>query len=282
MPSSRRAFLGLSAAGFAALTARRLGIGAGDGERLGRIGLQLYTVRDEMKRDVEATLARVASIGFQEVEFAGYFDRTPAQLRTALKANGLVAPSAHVAYEAIVNGEWDRALAEAAAVGHQYVVVAWVDESERKTIEGWKQVAKRLTAAADAARKAGLRMAYHNHSYEFAPLEGQIPYDVLLAETDPALVLLEMDLYWVTRGGHDPLAYFARWPGRIHLVHVKDSKGPPDHVMTDVGAGTIPWARIFAKHRQAGIEHYFVEHDEPADAFTSVAASYRYLRALRF
>lgn len=282
MRSSRREFLSLSAAAMAVLTTRRLGIDAGGSEQLGRIGLQLYTVRTEMTKDVEATLAKVAAVGYQEVEFAGYFNRTPDQIRSALKASGLTAPSSHVAYDSIIKGEWDRVLGEAAAIGHQYVVVAWVDETERKTIDGWKVVAQRLNAAAEAARKAGLRLAYHNHSYEFEPLEGRVPYDVLLAESDPHLVLLEMDLYWVTRGGRDPLEYFAAWPGRIRMVHVKDSKGPPDHVMADVGAGTIQWAKILARHKQAGIEHYFVEHDEPTDPWASVTASYRYLRALKF
>src|SRR5947207_2433902 len=114
------------------------------------------------------------------------------------------------------------------------------------------------------------------------PVEGKLPYDVLLAETDPKLVQMEMDLYWITKGGQDPLAYFARWPGRFPLVHVKDSMGPPDNKMADVGAGTINWKHIFAQQSQAGIKHFFVEHDQPADAFASIKASCDYLKRLEF
>ncbi|HKV73390.1 MAG TPA: sugar phosphate isomerase/epimerase [Gemmatimonadales bacterium] len=280
MPSDRREFLGAAAGGVAALALGRRWPPAYD--QLGPIGIQLYTVRDRMKTDFEGTLGRIAKIGYQEVEFAGYFDHTPAQVRNALKTSGLTAPSAHVEYTRIVKGEWDKVVEESLAVGHQYAVVAWIDEDQRKTLDGWKRVADRLSEAAHAAKKAGLGMAYHNHSYEFEPLEGQVPYDVLLSATDPSVVKLEMDLYWVTRGGRDPLEYFARWPGRIRLVHIKDSKGPPQHVMADVGTGVIPWGKIFAKHKQAGIEHYFVEHDEPKDGLASAEVSYRYLRQLRF
>ena len=282
MPSSRRQFLGVSAAGLAALGAERMGVSLGRPEQLGPIGLQLYTVRNLLKDDFDKTLAAVARIGYQEVEFADYFGRTPDQITAALKLNGLTAPSTHVAYDTIVKGEWQKIVDQSLAMGHQYAVVAWIDEDQRKTVDAWKVVAQRLTAAAETAKKAGLRMAYHNHSYEFEMLEGQIPYDVLLAQTDPRLVLLEMDLYWVTKGGRNPLDYFGRWPGRIRLVHLKDSKGPPQHVMTEVGSGMIRWGEILHLHKQAGIEHYFVEHDEPADALASIAASYRYLRALRF
>src|SRR3989442_295917 len=118
--------------------------------------------------------------------------------------------------------------------------------------------------------------------FEFAPMEGRLPYDVLLEATDPKLVQLEIDLYWTTKGGQDPLKYFARWPGRIPLVHVKDSGGPPDNKMMDVGAGTIDWKKIFAREDQAGIRHAFVEHDQPADAFASIKASCEYLKRLEF
>ena len=113
-------------------------------------------------------------------------------------------------------------------------------------------------------------------------MENRLPYDVLLEATDPAHVLFELDLYWITKGGQDPLAYFARWPGRFPLVHVKDSAGPPEHRMADVGSGTIEWARIFAHRKQAGIEHFFVERDDPPDPFASIAASHAYLSDLQF
>jgi sugar phosphate isomerase/epimerase len=113
-------------------------------------------------------------------------------------------------------------------------------------------------------------------------VDGKLPYDVLLAETDPKLVQMEMDLYWIIKGGQEPLTYFARWPGRFPMVHVKDSMGPPDNKMADVGAGKIDWKRIFARQEQAGIKHYFVEYDQPPDAFASIRASCDYLKRLEF
>jgi len=281
MSCNRRDFLGASSGALAAMACLGKSPLFGGSERLGKIGVQLYTVRDAMAKDFDGTLRKVAQIGYQEVEFAGYFGRTPAQVKESLRQAGLSAPSTHVEYDAVKN-DWPDALDAARGAGIQYVVVAWINEDDRKTIDDWKRIADRLNSAATTAASAGLRLAYHNHSYEFVPVQGQVPYDLLLASTDPKLVRLEMDLYWVTVGGRNPLDYFARWPGRFPLVHIKDSKGPPANTMTEVGSGTIDWKAILAKHKEAGIEHYFVEHDEPAAAFASVTASYEYLRTLRF
>jgi len=249
--------------------------------KLERIGLQLYTVRAAMARDVEGTLARVAEIGYREVEFAGYFDRTPAAVKAAVASAGLAAPAAHVPYETLGDG-WDAVLATAAAIGHSAVLVAWIPREERADLDGWKRVAERFNQAGERAREAGLGFGYHNHGYEFAPLGGQVPYDVLLTATDPALVTFEMDLYWTVQGGGDPLAWFATHPGRFPFVHVKDSGGPPDHRMVDLGRGTIDFAAIFARSDQAGIRHYFVEHDEPPDPFPFCRDAFAHLRDLEF
>ncbi|HTO73716.1 MAG TPA: hypothetical protein VMJ30_07850, partial [Gemmatimonadales bacterium] len=186
MPSNRREFLGLTAGGVAGLALGRRWLPSYD--QLGPIGIQLYTVRDRLKTDFDGTLAKLAQIGYKELEFAGYYDRTPAQIRSVLKANGLTAPSAHVEYARIVKGEWQKVVDDSLAMGHQYAVVAWIDEDQRKTLDGWKQVADRLSEAAQQAKKSGLGMAYHNHSYEFEPLEGKVPYDLLLSATDASVV----------------------------------------------------------------------------------------------
>jgi sugar phosphate isomerase/epimerase len=275
----RRQFIGtmgVLAAG-AVLPACRI---ARTSTRLSRIGLQLYTVRDLMAKDVEGTLAAVAGAGYTEVEFAGYFDKSPADIRAMLDRHGLTAPSVHTGD--IAPDAWAKALDAAHVVGHEYIVVPWIPEERRKTLDDWKSVAADFNRVAATAKAAGLQFAYHNHDFEFPLVEGQVPYDVLLAATDPKLVQLEIDLYWITKGGQDPLAYFARWPGRIPLVHVKDSLGPPDHKMVDVGAGKIDWKRIFARSAQAGIKHYFVEHDQPADPLASIKASCDYLKRLEF
>ncbi|MFN2570721.1 MAG: sugar phosphate isomerase/epimerase family protein [Gemmatimonadales bacterium] len=248
--------------------------------RLDRVGIQLYTVRDQMKADFEGTLAKIAEIGYKEVEFAGYFDHPAAEVRAILDRHGLSAPSTHVAFES--DDQWKAALDTARTVGHEYIVMPWIPEERRKTLDDWKNFAQTFNHAGQMARDAGIQFAYHNHDFEFPRIEGQVPYDVLLQSTDPRLVQLEIDLYWITKAGQDPLTYFARWPGRIPLVHVKDSMGAPEHKMVDVGRGTIDWKRIFAKKDQAGIKHFFVEHDQPPQPFEDIAVSYRYLHGLEF
>ncbi len=248
--------------------------------RLDKVGIQLYTVRDQMKADFEGTLAHIAQIGYQEVEFAGYFDHTPADVKAILDRHGLAAPSTHIAFEN--DDQWKTALAAAKTIGHEYIVMPWIPQERRKTLDDWKNFAQVFNHAAQMAHDAGIQFAYHNHDFEFPKMEGQVPYDVLLQNTDPKLVQLEIDLYWITKAGQDPLAYFARWPGRVPLVHVKDSAGPPEHKMTDVGQGKIDWKRIFAKREQAGIKHFFVEYDQAPQPFQDAAVSYKYLSQLEF
>jgi sugar phosphate isomerase/epimerase len=277
--TTRREFLEIMAGvgvGVACSGARRTAHGA----RLDKIGIQLYTVRDQMKADFEGTLARVAEIGYKEVEFAGYFNHAPAEVRAILDRHGLSAPSTHVGD--ISTDAWKASLDAAHAIGHEYIVVPWIPQERRGTLDAWKQVAADFNRAAAAAHDAGIQFAYHNHDFEFPKVEGQVPYDVLLQTTDPTLVQLEIDLYWITKAGQDPLDYFARWPGRVPLVHVKDSAGAPEHKMTDVGQGKIDWKRIFARRDQAGIKHFFVEHDQPPQPFQDIAASYNYLKGLEF
>ena len=277
--TTRREFLEIMGAvgvGVACSGARRTAHCA----RLDKVGLQLYTVRDKMKEDFEGTLARVAQIGYKEVEFAGYFNHTPADVKAILDRHGLSAPSTHIALGDM--DEWKKALDTAKAIGHDYIVVPWIPEEKRKTLDDWKSGAAVFNQAAQMAKDAGLQFAYHNHDFEFPKVDGQIPYDVLLQNTDPKLVQLEIDLYWITKGGQDPLSYFARWPGRVPLVHVKDSAGAPEHKMADVGQGKIDWKRIFAKRDQAGIKHAFVEHDQPPQPFEDIAVSYNYLKQLEF
>jgi sugar phosphate isomerase/epimerase len=284
---NRREFLTAVTAGVAGTTVRAVTAGATVAcagrpvptGRLDRIGVQLYTVRSEMANGVEATLERVAAIGYHEVEFAGYFDRTPEQIRATLSATGLSAPASHVPWERLETG-WRETLDEAARAGHGTVIVAFLPADRRRTLDDYRRWAALFNDAGRAARATGLRYAYHNHDFEFTPIEGTVPYDVLLAETDPELVAFELDLFWTVKAGGDPLAYTARHPGRFPLVHVKDMDA--DGRMVDVGAGRIDFAAIFARSAQAGIRHYFVEHDEPADPFASIEASYVYLRSLEF
>jgi len=287
----RRTFLGTMTA--ATLLTRRLAFAADD-HKIDKIGLQLYTVRDLMKRDFDGTLAKVAAIGYKEVEFAGYFDHSPKDVRAAVDRRGLTAPSAHIDYKNL--GEKFPEVIEAAkVVGHEYLVNPWIEEEIRKQPDGWKHAAETFNRAGEACKKAGIQFAYNNHWFEFLPVNGKLPYDLLLTECDPNLVKMELDLCWITVGGQDPLKYFDRYPGRFPLVHVKDVKRVPPVTaggaqdfgssmkdMTEVGSGIIDWKKIFAQSDKAGIKHYFVEHDNPKKPLESIKKSYDYLASLRF
>ena len=283
----RREFVGVVVAGAAGLAIHPYSLFPRASSRIERIGLQLYTVRDLVKQDFEGTLSQIGAIGYREVEFAGYFDHTPEQVRAALDHAGLKAPAAHVPFDAITTG-WEALLHTANLIGHEYVVVAWIPEERRRTLDDWRRIGELLNRAATDAKKAGLGFAYHNHNFEFVPVENRLPYDLLLESTDAGLVKLELDLFWITFGGGDPLAYFARCPGRFPMVHVKDmTRKPtadvaPERVMVDVGKGSIDWKAIFARSQQAGIQHYFVEHDQPPDPLADIRVSYNYLHDLDF
>jgi sugar phosphate isomerase/epimerase len=279
----RRDFLGVAGALWATEAfARAERLGGWDLARLDRIGIQLYTVRRELAKDVEGTLSRLAAMGYREVEFAGYPEGTAQSLRAMLDRLGLRAPSGHVSLQAL-RREWDRTLDQAAVVGQDYVVVAWIPEEERRTADDWKRLAAAFNRAGEAALARKIDFAYHNHDVEFAPVGATVGYDILLSETDPRLVRFEMDLYWITKGGRDPLDYFARWPGRFPLVHIKDMDATPRRFFADVGKGTIDFRPIFRKAKQAGIRHFFYEQDEtPGNPFDSARASYQYLKSLTF
>ena len=288
----RRTFIGTCSA---AVLAARDGFAAS----VKKVGVQLYTVRTDLQKDFDGTLAKVAAIGYKEVEFAGYFGRTPQQVVDALKRHGLVSPSAHLDYAIVSNPDkWKQALDDAATIGQRFLVNPWIDEQMRNEPGVWKRIADTYNTAGAAAKTHGIQFCYHNHNFEFYPspgADGQQPFDVLLASCDPKLVKMELDLCWITAAGKDPLEYFHRYPGRFPLVHVKGLRQVPassptpvpiDKVLpdvTDVGHDdVIDWKRIFAKSKEAGIEHYFVEHDVPKDPSASLKASYDYVSALKF
>ena len=231
-----------------------------------------------MQESVERTLEQVARIGYREVEFAGYFGRTGREIRTLLDANGLTAPSAHSADLNSIRTRLAQVLEFAGAIGHRFVICASLPRSEQ-TGDGYRRVAAEFNRAGAEAAKVGVTLGFHNHDGEFAPLGATTGYDILLAECDPKLVTMQMDLFWTRKAGRDPLDYFARHPGRFSSVHVKDMDATG--AMVDVGAGQMPFSNYFAQSARAGILHYFVEHDSPADPMASITASYRHLASLR-
>ena len=253
------------------------------------IAVQLYSVRDAMKEDFDGTLAKVAKVGYKEVEFAGYFGHTGQQVRAACDKNGLAAVSTHVQYDEL-DDKFPSVIETSKVIGVKYIVCPWIPEEQRD----WKKAAAKFNHCGEQTKKAGMQFAYHNHWFEFLPVDGKLPYDELLKECDASLVKMEMDLCWITAAGGDPLKYFARYPGRFPLVHVKDLKTLPkitaggaqnygDTVdLTEVGSGVIDWRKILAHSEQAGIKHYIVEHDHPQQPFESITKSYQYLEKLRW
>jgi sugar phosphate isomerase/epimerase len=290
---NRRTFLETASTVTAAtLLTSRFGWAAGD-HKIDKVGLQLYTVRDLMKGDFDGTIAKVAQIGYKEVEFAGYFGRTGQQVRAVCDKNGLAAIATHVQYDEL-DDKFPAVVETSKAIGLEYIVCPWIPEDLRKSPDIWKQAAAKFNHCGELSKKAGMQFAYHNHWFEFLPVDGKLPYDQLLKECDPNLVKMEMDLCWITAAGGDPVKYFNLYPGRFPLVHVKDLKTLPkitaggaqnygDTVdLTEVGSGLIDWKKIFAQSEKAGIKHYIVEHDHPKQPFDSIAKSYDYLNKLRW
>lgn len=252
------------------------------GDRLGRIGIQLYTLRDLVRRDFEGTLAALREIGFEEVEFAGYPEGTAASVRAMLARTGLEAPGAHVDLGRLRDA-WPATLAFARDVGHRYVVLASLPPSARATLDDYRALAELLDRRGEEARREGLTLAYHNHDYELAPIDGVVPLQLLLERTAPEAVAGELDLYWVTRAGGDPAAWIERWPGRFPLLHVKDMDRTPARGFADLGQGSIDFARIFRSARRGRTRHFFYEQDRtPGPPLDSARAGYRYLRQLTF
>ena len=297
---NRRAFLGTVTA--ATLLSNRL-TWAVD-HKIQKIGVQLYTVRDTMEKDLDGTVAKVASIGYKEVELAGfdqaadgtvtYWKHSPQEVRAAIDKHRLTSPSTHVKLTSMSPENFPKVIEASKVLGNTYIVMPFVEEADRKKPDIWKQVAATLNRAGEESKKAGIQLGYHNHWFEFLPTDGKLPFDMLLAECDANLVQFELDLCWITTAGKDPIAYFNKYPGRFPLVHVKDIKTMPNISeggsasfgdtadLAPVGSGLIDWKNIFSHAQKAGIKHYFVEHDKPKVPFESIASSYAYLEKLTF
>ncbi len=246
---------------------------------LEKIGLQLYTVRSLMAKDFEGTLREVAAAGYHEVEFAGYYQRPADQIKALLQDLQLDAPAAHVGLKP-VRDQLDELIEQARTIGHRFLIVPSLPESERGSLDAYRRIAAEFNRFGERCKEAGLRFGYHNHAFEFQAIEGRLPYEILLNETDPALVAMEVDLFWMISAKQDPLSYFERHPGRFVLCHVKDMDSSGG--MVDVGSGTIDFRTLFAKADQAGLRHFIVEHDRPAAPLASIRASCEYLKRLRF
>jgi sugar phosphate isomerase/epimerase len=273
--------------------------------KIEKIGVQLYTIRNFMMQDFEGALAKVSQIGYKEVELAGfaqaasgavtYWSHTPQQVLSALKRYGLAAPSTHVNLECLNAARFPRAIEASQMIGNRFIVMPWIDEKDRSRPDFWKRIPDVFNSAGEACKKAGIQFAYHNHWFEFLPVNKKLPYDLLLENCDHNLVKMQLDLCWIYVAGGNPVNYLNRYSGRFPLVHVKDiKKFPPvaaggsqnfgDSLsdMADVGSGIIDWKSVLLQCEKAGVKHYIVEHDNPAKPFESIFNSYTYLEKLRF
>ncbi|QIP17181.1 sugar phosphate isomerase/epimerase [Spirosoma aureum] len=283
---SRKDFLKTSALAMAAVLTPGLDVFAKPAQT---VGLQLYTLRDLLPKDVEGTLKKVAEIGYKEVELFGYsdgkfFGKTPAQFSALLKSLGLSAPSGHYTTgntmpnaKGTLKKDWKRAVDDAATLGQKYMVCAYLFPEERK-MDDYKRHVDLFNKSAELCKAAGIQFAYHNHDFEFKPMGGQLPYDLILKGTDPNLVKMELDLYWASFAGQDPVALFKKHPGRFPLWHIKDMAKTKEREFAEVGLGSINFQRIFDAKKTAGLTHYFVEQDIcKRPPLESIAISYRNL-----
>lgn len=279
----RRAFLGAAATVGLGLTGRSAfagphGAGPASGPRIPEsLGVQLYTLRDRMADDVAGTLAAVAEVGYGEVEFAGLFGHSPAEVAAMLSDVGLTAPSTHVGLPRLTEG-MDALLDEAEALGHRWIVVPSVP-SDFRSADGFRRLADVFNQVGARVQARGMGVAFHNHDAEFADLgNGETGLGLLLERGDPDLVSFQLDLFWAVHAGEDPLAWFTAWPGRFVSVHAKDRTAAGD--MVAVGDGVMDFAALLAAGERAGVRHVFVEHDRPDDSLASVTRSFRTLAAL--
>ena len=252
-----------------------------------KIGVQLYTLRELFKKDVPGVIAQVAEAGYQEVETyeytnRKYFGMSVQEFDALLKKNNLVTPSGHYYLKGFLfqgnDDEWKRGIEDAKRLGQQYMVVPYLDANERKTLDAYKKLAARMNLAGEWCKQAGLQLAYHNHDFEFQPLEGQTGMDILLKETDKALVQFELDLYWVSYAGKNPVDFIKKHPGRFPLWHVKDMDNTPQKKFTEVGNGVIDFKKLFKMQKKAGMKHFFVEQDVSAEPMASIKTSIDYLK----
>jgi sugar phosphate isomerase/epimerase len=253
-------------------------------------GLQLYSLRDQLPKDVKGVIAKVARAGYKEVETFGYSKKSgfwgldAKAFSSLLKANGLTTPSGHYGMnQFFVEGKTEdlESYIEAANnTGQTYIVVPSIDGSVLKSASDFKKVAENLNKAAEICKKSGLQLGYHNHNFEWKPIDGTTFYDTILKDTDPKLVHMEMDIFWVVRAGQDPVKIFEQHPGRFALCHIKDRDKQNPDINTEVGKGSIDFKTILSKGKLAGLKHFIMEQENYTniDPYVSITESCNYMK----
>jgi sugar phosphate isomerase/epimerase len=236
----------------------------------GILGVQLYTVRDLFEKDAKATLEAVAQIGYKDVETAGLFKHKAEDVRAIIDDLGLTSRSGHFRLPALKEG-LEADMEAAKILGQDRLYLGWIPEEER-TPDGYRALADLFNERGAVAKQQGLKLGYHNHEFEFIEQDGENGYDILLERTDPELVDMEIDFFWVADANVDPLTLFEKAPGRFSSCHIKDRS--KDGEMVSVGSGTIDFASILENSEQAGLTRFYVEHDNPEEPLASIAQSF--------
>lgn len=253
------------------------------------VGLQLYSLREQLPKDVRGTIVKVAQAGYKEVESYGYSAKggfwglNAKEFKSLLTENGLTMPSGHYGMDKFMidgNAEELKSYIEAANImGSSYIVIPYLGESVRKTEDDWKKVATKLNEASVICKAGGLKLGYHNHNFEFEKVGNTTGYEIMLSGTDPKAVQFEMDLYWVVRSGNDPLALFTAHPGRFPMWHVKDMDKADHTINTEVGSGTIDFKSIYKHAKLAGLKHLIMEQENfSKDPYVSIKQSADYIK----
>lgn len=283
----RRQFLkslALAAAGSQLGCATTPGSATGSTRRLKRVGIQLYTLRDQARVDLERTLTDIASVGYHDIELLGSmnnFGMEPTRLRAILDRVGLRAPSTHVSGNIVDN--LDRALADAKTLGHQYLTVASLPISGTPTLDDFRRWADRLNEAGRRTLADGVYMAFHNHAGDHRPIDGTIPYDVFVERTDPALVRLQLDTGNTAMAGHDPIEYLRRYRDRYWSFHIKDVPRFGATADTELGKGVIDFRKLLAEISRIDEKLLFVEQETyPGPPLDSVRRDFTYISTLEF
>lgn len=254
------------------------------GRRLNRIGLQLYSLRDDARRDLERTIADIAAIGYDDLELLGSLDNfgmPPARLREVLDRNGLRAPSTHVSGNAL--DDLDRQLDDALTLGHEYLIVASLPMSGGRSLDAYRRWADRFNEAGARARTRGVWLGFHNHAGDHTPIDGVVPYDLFIERTDASLLRHQLDTGNCAMAGRDPIEYLRRYGSRYWSFHIKDVPQLGASGDTELGAGVIDFPRLIAGIENVEQKHLFVEQETyPGTPLESVRRDYEWLAALEF
>jgi sugar phosphate isomerase/epimerase len=250
------------------------------------LGLQLYSLRDVMHTDPKGVLDKLAAFGYQELEHYSYrdgqiFGLSFADFNQHAKALGMRVVSGHYGLDQIKGDTWKQAIDDANAIAQPYMIVPYINAEQRQTIDDYKRIIDDLNQAGEIATQAGIRFGYHNHDFEFATVDGQIPYDLMLETLDPKNVCMELDLYWVVYARLDPITYFQKYPKRFEAWHIKDMDKQDRTRNADVGSGSIDFKAILAQADLSGCKHFFVEQESyPGASIDSIEASAKYMKTI--